>query len=134
MTNQKNSPRLRLAHRRGWGGEGDTGGAQDVSGCAYLYFAAAHSLDAKRYNLEYNDTMSAKDLVIYQTDAGAIELPVDIAAETIWATRMQIAALFDVTPQNITMHLKSIYGSSEMDREATSKDSLLVQTEGGSYG
>ena len=75
--------------------------------------------------------MSAKDLVIYQTDAGAIELPVDIAAETIWATRMQIAALFDVTPQNITMHLKSIYGSSEMDREATSKDSLLVQTEGG---
>ena len=75
--------------------------------------------------------MSAKDLVIYQTDAGAIELPVDIAAETIWATRMQIAALFDVTPQNITMHLKSIYGSSEMDREATSKNSLIVQTDGG---
>ena len=75
--------------------------------------------------------MSAKDLVIHQTDAGAIELPVDIAAETIWATRMQIAALFDVTLQNITMHLKSIYGSSEMDREATSKDSLLVQSEWG---
>ena len=34
----KNSPSLRLAHRCRWGGEGDTGGAQDVSGCAYLYF------------------------------------------------------------------------------------------------
>ena len=35
--------------------------------------------------------MSAKDLIVYQTDSGAIELPVDAAAETIWATQKQIA-------------------------------------------
>lgn len=34
--------------------------------------------------------------------------------------------LFDVTPQNITMHLKAIYDSGEMDRDATSTEFLLV--------
>ena len=44
---------------------------------------------------------------------------------------MQMADLFDVTPQNITIHLKKVYAAGELEREATSKDFLLVQTEGG---
>lgn len=42
-----------------------------------------------------------------------------------------MAELFNVTPQNITMHLKSIYKTGELEESATSKDFLLVQQEGG---
>jgi prophage maintenance system killer protein len=43
---------------------------------------------------------------------------------------MQMATLFGVTPQNITIHLRKVYESNELTREATSKDFLLVQKEG----
>jgi len=69
-------------------------------------------------------------LAIYQTADGAIELAVDAKLETIWASQKQIAEVFGVTPQNITIHLKSIYSDREMDKSATCKDSLQVQIEG----
>lgn len=71
-----------------------------------------------------------KKLAIYQAADGAIELPVDTKSETIWASQKQIAEIFDVTSQNITIHLASIYKEGEMDEEATCKESLQVQKEG----
>jgi hypothetical protein len=47
-----------------------------------------------------------KNLTIYQAKNGAIELKTDSKAETIWASQKQIAKIFEVTPQNITIHLK----------------------------
>ena len=41
-----------------------------------------------------------------------------------------IAELFQVTPQNITLHLKSIYADGELQEEATCKEYLQVQNEG----
>ena len=69
-------------------------------------------------------------VVIYQAKSGAIELRGDFAKETIWATQAQIAELFDVTPQNITLHLANIYKDRELEMVATCKDSLQVQNEG----
>lgn len=74
--------------------------------------------------------MDDKQLAIFQNESGAIELAIDRTAETFWATQSQIAQLFEVTPQNVTMHLKSIYSDSEMDESATCKKSLQVQQEG----
>ena len=75
--------------------------------------------------------MNTEDkLVIYQAADGAIELPVDAKLETIWASQRQIAEVFDVTPQNITIHLAGIYKEGEMDEELTCKESLQVQKEG----
>lgn len=69
-------------------------------------------------------------IAIYQAPNGAIELPVDATGETIWASQKQIAQVFDVTPQNITQHLKTIYSEGEMSEDATCKESLQVQLEG----
>ena len=41
-----------------------------------------------------------------------------------------MAELFGTTRNNITMHLKDIYDSKELDEKATSKEILLVQKEG----
>lgn len=74
--------------------------------------------------------MDNKQLAIFQNDSGAIELSIDSSAETIWATQAQVAKLFEVTPQNVTMHIKSIYIDKEMDEDTTCKKSLQVQHEG----
>jgi len=71
-----------------------------------------------------------KELAVYQTKDGAIELRADFSAETVWATQKEIAQVFNVTPQNITLHLKNIFDSKELDKKRTCKDSLQVQKEG----
>lgn len=42
-----------------------------------------------------------------------------------------MAELFGVTPQNITLHMRNVYKSGELEVSTTSKESLLVQNEGG---
>ena len=71
-----------------------------------------------------------KKLAIYQGADGAIELPIDAKSETIWASQKQIADIFDVTPQNITIHLAGIYKEGEMIEDTTCKESFQVQKEG----
>lgn len=72
-----------------------------------------------------------KQIMIYETGGKNVRFDFDEGAETLWATRTQMAELFDVTPQNITRHLKNIYTEGELERERTSKETLLVQNEGG---
>lgn len=71
-----------------------------------------------------------KELVIYQAKNGAIELRGDFKYETVWATQSQIAQIFGVTPQNITLHINNIYKQGELNIKATCKESLQVQIEG----
>ncbi len=74
--------------------------------------------------------MSAKDLIVYQTDSGAIELPVDAAAETIWATQKQIADVFGVNVRTVTEHLSNIFSTEELEKGATIRKIQIVRTEG----
>ncbi|MDD5738966.1 MAG: virulence protein RhuM/Fic/DOC family protein [Candidatus Pacebacteria bacterium] len=70
-------------------------------------------------------------VVIYQAKSGAIELRGDFSRETIWASQAEMAKIFNVTPQNITIHLRSIFKEKELDIKSTCKESLQVKTEGG---
>jgi hypothetical protein len=71
------------------------------------------------------------DLVIYQTEGGALELRGDFVDSTIWASQAQIAQIFAVTPQNVTIHLRNVYKEKELSEKSTCKESLQVQIEGG---
>ena len=72
-----------------------------------------------------------KQVMIYETGGKNVRFELEEGAETLWMTRMQMAELFDVTPQNIALHLKNIFTDGELERERTSKELLLVQNEGG---
>jgi hypothetical protein len=71
-----------------------------------------------------------EEMVIYQSKSGALKLKGDFTNDTIWATQAQIAEVFGVTPQNITIHLRNLYKDNELDNKSTCKDSLQVQSEG----
>ncbi|MFA6815596.1 MAG: virulence RhuM family protein [Lentisphaeria bacterium] len=70
------------------------------------------------------------ELLVYQSDNGQIKLNVRLEDETVWLTQAHIAELFQVKPQNITMHLKNIYAEGELLETATCKEFLQVQNEG----
>ncbi len=50
--------------------------------------------------------------------------------ENIWLTQKMMATLYDVSIPAISQHLKRIYNDNELEREATIKRYLIVQTEG----
>jgi len=60
-----------------------------------------------------------------------VNIEVMFAEENIWLSQKKIAELFDTTTQNITQHLKNLYNEKEIEQEATCKDFLQVQNEGG---
>lgn len=70
------------------------------------------------------------ELIVYQSPDGEIKLDVRLQDETVWLTQAMMAELFQTTPQNITIHLKSIYEEGELMEAATCKDFLQVQQEG----
>lgn len=73
---------------------------------------------------------NSQELIIYQIKSGALELRGDFTNDTLWATQAQIAEVFGVTPQNVTIHLRNIYKDGELDLVSTCKESLQVQREG----
>lgn len=72
-----------------------------------------------------------QQIEIFTTQDGQAQLRVALDKDTVWLTQAQIAELFNVSPQNITMHLKKIYAEQELSEVSTCKDFLQVQSEGG---
>lgn len=75
--------------------------------------------------------MGNGEIILYAAEDGSAVIQLRAEGGTVWLTRTEIADLFQTTPQNITLHIQGIYEEREVDLESTSKDCLLVQSEGG---
>ena len=60
-----------------------------------------------------------------------VRLETRYAHESIWLTQLKIAELFGVQKAAISKHLKNIYSTGELSREATVSKMETVQNEGG---
>lgn len=72
--------------------------------------------------------MAESELAIFEGEDRSIE--VRLEAESIWLTQAQMAEVFDASTDNISLHLKNIYASEELDEAATAEDFLVVRQEG----
>jgi len=70
-------------------------------------------------------------ILIYQTEGGQTKIEVRLEGETLWPNQAGLAKLYQTTIPNINIHIKNIYGEGELSEEATVKNYLIVQTEGG---
>ena len=69
-------------------------------------------------------------ILIYQNEKGDTKIDVYFEDDTIWMTQRSMAELYQVTPQNITTHIRHIYEDGELEQRATCKNYLQVQLEG----
>lgn len=67
---------------------------------------------------------------IYQTDDGQTQIQVRLEKETLWLSQAQMGELFDKDTDTISLHLKNIYQSGELNKEATTEESSVVRMEG----
>ncbi|MCD4828446.1 MAG: virulence RhuM family protein [Candidatus Cloacimonetes bacterium] len=68
---------------------------------------------------------------MYRSTDGEVSVEVRFQRDSVWLTLNQMAILFDVDKSGISRHLKNIYESGELQREATVAKNATVQTESG---
>ncbi|MFM9974028.1 MAG: virulence RhuM family protein [Beijerinckiaceae bacterium] len=77
------------------------------------------------------ETEDRGDLILYSADDGAVSIQLRVADGRVWLSQVEIAELFQTTPQNVNQHISTIIADAELSEGATSKDYLLVRMEGG---
>lgn len=70
------------------------------------------------------------ELILYTTKDGKSQIKLRAKDQTVWLSQREMAELFDVSTDNVGLHLKNVYEDRELTREATTEESSVVQTEG----
>jgi hypothetical protein len=70
------------------------------------------------------------NLVIFQDAGQPVEVWLDATHETVWLTQWQMAELFETSADNVSLHLKNVFDSGDLDEGATTEKSSVVRREG----
>lgn len=65
--------------------------------------------------------MGTNEIIIYQPDE-TLRLDVRVEDESVWLSQSQIVKLFDSSKANISEHLKHIFDSGELAKDATGSE------------
>lgn len=75
--------------------------------------------------------MADGDIILYRTPDGAAQVDLFERDGSVWLSQAKIAALYQISPQAITQHIRAIYAEGELTEATTCKQDLQVRTEGG---
>lgn len=73
---------------------------------------------------------STAEFLIFLAEGKEDGIQVVYKNESVWATQKAMSQLFDCTSDNIGVHLKNIYDTGELLKEATTEEISVVQLEG----
>ena len=73
------------------------------------------------------------DLILYTTDDGKSQIKLRAKSETVWLSQREMSELFDVSTDNVGLHLKNIYEDGELSREAVTEESSVTAADGKNY-
>ena len=70
------------------------------------------------------------DLIFYTTEDGRSQIKLRAKDQTVWLSQREMAQLFDVSNDNVGLHLKNIFADGELAEQSTTEESSVVQIEG----
>ena len=69
--------------------------------------------------------MSNGEIILYTTGDGQTSIQLRAQEGTVWLTQSQIADLFQITKQNVSLHIKKILHTNELSQSVV-KDNLTT--------
>lgn len=72
-------------------------------------------------------------LILYTTDDGKSQIQLRSKDQTVWLTQRDMAALFDVSTDNIGLHLKNIFADGELEESLVTEESSVTAADGKNY-
>ena len=73
------------------------------------------------------------DFLIYRSAEEDLSVNALVKDESIWLTQKAMAELFDCSTDNISLHLKKIFQSGELDKESVTEKISATATDGKNY-
>ena len=73
---------------------------------------------------------STTDFLVFTKQNAEDSIQVRVHDENVWLSQKAMAQLFDCSVDNIALHLKNIFATGELNENATSEESSVVQLEG----
>ncbi len=79
---------------------------------------------------EKSPTIPPNEIIFYETEDGKVSIAVRFENDNIWLTQKHMAELFGCSADNISLHLKTIYITGELNQNSTTEKFSAVQQEG----
>lgn len=73
------------------------------------------------------------ELILYTTEDGRSQIQLRAEQQTVWLTQLEMAELFATTKQNVSLHLKNMFGDGELHEDSVVKESLTTAADGKRY-
>ncbi|NHR05091.1 virulence RhuM family protein [Chromobacterium haemolyticum] len=73
------------------------------------------------------------DLILYTTEDGRSQIQLRTKNQTVWLTQREMAQLFDVSTDNVGLHLKNIFADGELEASSVIEESSVTAVDGKNY-
>ena len=80
-----------------------------------------------------NEIEKINDLLIYRNKDGNVIVDAIFKDETLWLTQKSMAKIFDCSTDNISLHLKNIFESEELNRNSVTEKFSATASDGKNY-
>jgi hypothetical protein len=72
-------------------------------------------------------------IILYQNEAGNVNISVTYLKDTFWLTQKAIAELFNCSTDNVSLHLKNIFNSEELVQNSVTEEFSATASDGKNY-
>ncbi|CCV63679.1 Fic/DOC family protein [Alteracholeplasma palmae J233] len=73
------------------------------------------------------------DIIIFKDEELKLEVRVNPEEDTVWLTQRQMAELFGVSVDNISLHIKNIFNEQELEQDSATEESSVTASDGKNY-
>jgi hypothetical protein len=73
------------------------------------------------------------DLILYTTVDGRSQIQLRAKNHTVWLTQKEMSQLFDVSTDNVGLHLKNIFSDGELEEKTVTEESSVTAADGKNY-
>ena len=73
------------------------------------------------------------DLILYTTEDGRSQIKLRSKDQTVWLTQREMSQLFDVSTDNVGLHLKNIFADGELEAASVTEESSVTAADGKNY-
>jgi hypothetical protein len=73
------------------------------------------------------------NLILYTTEDGKSQIKLRAKDQTVWLSQREMSDLFDVSTDNVGLHLKNIFADGELDADSVAEESSVTAADGKNY-
>ena len=73
------------------------------------------------------------NLILYTTEDGKSQIKLRAKDQTVWLSQREMSDLFDVSTDNVGLHLKNIFADGELDADSVAEESSVTAADGKKY-